>query len=133
MAVALEGVERREIAFTRRSTTRKALKMPSLDKTDHWTWLSNWYQSQCDGDWEHQHGIKIETIDNPGWWVEIDLARTALEGCEVAKVSKELSHGDWLYYEVADSKFVGAGDPSKLNVLVAAFVSLSRSLLNKRS
>jgi hypothetical protein len=31
------------------------------------------YRSECNGDLEHQYGIKIETLDNPGWSVEIVL------------------------------------------------------------
>ena len=23
-------------------------------------WLQEWYKNQCDGDWEHEYGIKIE-------------------------------------------------------------------------
>lgn len=32
-------------------------------------WLSNWHKLNCNGDWEHTYGIKIETLDNPGWLV----------------------------------------------------------------
>jgi hypothetical protein len=42
--------------------------------------LSRWYAHHCDGEWEHHHDIAIETTDNPGWWVKIDLAGTELEG-----------------------------------------------------
>ncbi|UCH44768.1 MAG: hypothetical protein JSV11_10785 [Nitrospiraceae bacterium] len=35
--------------------------------------LNRWYINQCNGDWEHQYGIVIETLDNPGWRVKIDL------------------------------------------------------------
>ena len=35
--------------------------------------LQKWYKSQCNGDWEHSFGIKIETLDNPGW-IEIGRA-----------------------------------------------------------
>ncbi len=35
--------------------------------------------AQCDGEWEHDYGIKIETLDNPGWLVSIDLLGTDLE------------------------------------------------------
>jgi len=28
--------------------------------------LQEWYLEQCNGDWEHEFGIKIETLDNPG-------------------------------------------------------------------
>jgi ribosomal protein L37E len=32
--------------------------------------LSDWYAAQCDGDWEHEFGIHIGTLDNPGWSVK---------------------------------------------------------------
>jgi hypothetical protein len=31
------------------------------------------YLRQCNGDWEHLYGITIETLDNAGWSVTIDL------------------------------------------------------------
>lgn len=33
--------------------------------------LNVWYKSKCDGVWEHEYGIKIETSDNPGWSILI--------------------------------------------------------------
>jgi hypothetical protein len=42
--------------------------------------LQRWYEAQCDGDWEHEFGATIATLDNPGWTVDIDLERTPLEG-----------------------------------------------------
>jgi hypothetical protein len=35
--------------------------------------IDNWYLSQCDESWEHRYGAKIETTDNPGWWLNIDI------------------------------------------------------------
>ena len=43
-------------------------------------WLERWYQAQCDGDWEHHSGVTIETLDNPGWLVKIDLRGVEPEG-----------------------------------------------------
>nr|TKK07812.1 hypothetical protein SrhCFBP13529_11555 [Stenotrophomonas rhizophila] len=40
--------------------------------------LQKWYADQCDGDWEHSFGIRIDTLDNPGWTVSVDLTDTAL-------------------------------------------------------
>ncbi len=40
--------------------------------------LQRWYLAQCNDDWEHSYGVTIETLDNPGWSVHIDLADTAL-------------------------------------------------------
>lgn len=45
-------------------------------------WLQAWYADQCNEDWEHEWGVKIETLDNPGWSVSIDLEETDLEDCE---------------------------------------------------
>jgi hypothetical protein len=28
--------------------------------------LHRWYAAQCDGDWEHEFGIRLTTPDNPG-------------------------------------------------------------------
>lgn len=39
--------------------------------------LQRWYRSQCNGDWEHSYGVKIDTLDNPGWSVTVELADTA--------------------------------------------------------
>ena len=47
---------------------------------DSLIWMQDWYKKQCDGDWEHQNGIRIETIDNPGWKIVIDLVETELDG-----------------------------------------------------
>ena len=35
------------------------------------SYLTAWFARQCDGDWEHDLGIRIETLDNPGWAVDI--------------------------------------------------------------
>ena len=42
-------------------------------------WLSKWYSSMCVDEWEHFYGIKIETLDNPGWIVTIDLLETCYQ------------------------------------------------------
>jgi hypothetical protein len=46
---------------------------------DSLNWLVDWYARHCDGEWEHSYGIKIRTLDNPGWRLEIDLTGTVLE------------------------------------------------------
>ncbi|MCM2498968.1 immunity 53 family protein [Neorhizobium galegae] len=39
-------------------------------------WFGRWYEAQCDGAWEHGFGASIDTLDNPGWSLKIDLAGT---------------------------------------------------------
>jgi hypothetical protein len=38
--------------------------------------LQRWYLGECNGDWEHSYGVRIDTLDNPGWIVTIDLHET---------------------------------------------------------
>jgi hypothetical protein len=40
--------------------------------------LQHWFIANCNGDWEHQSGIAISTLDNPGWSIDIDVEGTAL-------------------------------------------------------
>ncbi|MEM9340356.1 MAG: Imm53 family immunity protein [Bacteroidota bacterium] len=62
-----------------------------MEIIDH---ISKWFASQCDGDWEHESCIKINTIDNPGWSISIDIRNTSLEGLEVSH-EKSTSDLDW--------------------------------------
>ncbi|PSQ81697.1 MAG: hypothetical protein BRD46_01430 [Bacteroidetes bacterium QS_8_68_15] len=83
--------------------------------------LSRWYADACDGDWEHQFGIEIESLDNPGWAVRIDLAGTSLAGETLSSEQRDVSEEDWYRVTVRDSQFRGYGDPSKLPLLLSKF------------
>ncbi len=50
--------------------------------------LEQWFRSMCNGDWEHTYGIKILTLDNPGWIVAIELRDTPLFGCRSRRFAK---------------------------------------------
>jgi hypothetical protein len=59
--------------------------------------IQKWYASNCDGDWEHSFGIVIETLDNPGWSVTIDLKDTNLEGKTFETFQNEVSEEQWIH------------------------------------
>jgi hypothetical protein len=91
---------------------------------DSLAWLQNWYTRQCDGDWEHTSGIKIETLDNPGWSVNIDLQDTRYnELPNVAIVDKKSDDSDWIVCRIVDGRFEGRGDAQKLLVIIQKFRS----------
>lgn len=81
---------------------------------DHLAWLANWYGLQCDGDWEHQDGIRIETLDNPGWMVTVSLTGTELEARAFTATRSGETGGDgdpktrWYDCQVASGEFRGA-------------------------
>ena len=87
-------------------------------------WLQNWYKSQCDGDWEHGYGIKIETLDNPGWSLTIDTTNTLTELSDLEWQLFELSDDDWFGYKITNCVFEGSGDPDKLERLIGIFMNL---------
>lgn len=84
--------------------------------------LNEWYQSNCDGDWEHCFGVNIETLDNPGWIVKIDLYYTELKDKPFEEIEINNGDDDWLFCKVENGKFQGAGDPNKLKKIIEIFV-----------
>jgi hypothetical protein len=90
--------------------------MSTLDR------LQAWYADQCDGEWEHRFGVRIETLDNPGWQVHIDVAGTALAGrvfTEVRDVGSEL---EWIHCKVVDGRFEAFGGPHMLDEILQRFL-----------
>ena len=76
-------------------------------------WLEDWFASRCDGEWEHQNGIRIDTLDNPGWCVTADVG-TPVANREMAFDGDET----WLDCRVSDGVFTGCGDPSQLGRII---------------
>jgi hypothetical protein len=87
------------------------------------TWLNNWYISNCDGDWEHQYGVHVDTLDNPGWWLKVDILDTPHEG-KMLKVKVLNTSTDWYTINCDGEKFEAWGDPTKLPTLITMFKHL---------
>lgn len=84
-------------------------------------WLEEWYSSQCDGDWEHSYGLKIDTRDNPGWFVSISLLETDLENKQFEPVVIERNENDWIHCKLNKGNFEGCGGPSNLEEIITVF------------
>jgi Immunity protein 53 len=85
--------------------------------------LQEWYQAQCNLDWERQFGVSIGTLDNPGWTVTIDLGNTDLRGKPFPEVKDLESEKDWIHCRVEGTKFYGAGGPGKLEEILQVFLN----------
>lgn len=87
--------------------------------------LQNWYTSQCDGDWEHSFGVRVETLDNPGWLLEVDLRETSL----LDRTFRSIQRGDpnfdvdWITCKVEQEKFIAAGGAHSLEEMIATFLT----------
>lgn len=85
-------------------------------------WFARWYEAQCDGDWEHGFGASIDTLDNPGWLLKVDLAGTDCDGRILDRISHNCEHElDWWTCWTEDNVFRGAGGPLQLRSLLEAF------------
>jgi hypothetical protein len=95
--------------------------------------LQDWFARQCDGDWEHGCGVEITTLDNPGWRVEIDLVGTDLETrnfqsiMEPGEAAAFEASDRWLQCWVEDGRWQGAGDETKLALIVRTFLDWAAS------
>jgi hypothetical protein len=94
--------------------------------------LQEWYLSQCNGDWEHEFGVKINTLDNPGWTIEIDLEGTGIEERPFAERAYGVgddagqSGDEWLHCMIDEGKFKGAGGPRKLEEIIEIFLGWAK-------
>jgi hypothetical protein len=90
-------------------------------------WIENWYKSQCNDDWEHNFGVKITTIDNPGWEITIDLNSTNLSSLSFPWTLVGDFESSWVGYKIENNQFNGASDPQNLSTLLNIFKMLAES------
>jgi hypothetical protein len=97
---------------------------------DNLNWLSQWYLAQCDGDWEHSYGVKIDTLDNPGWTIKIDLTDTPMRGIaferiEHGKIGDDFEEwqrsGSWWVARVEGHSFDVSCGPLDLSSAIGVF------------
>ena len=91
-------------------------------------WLQDWTKSQIDGDWEHELGISISMLDNPGWILSADISNYG----DFLKETKPLGRDndvDWIDFEirVIAKTYVYIeifGDISQLNKILYSFKAI---------
>jgi len=84
--------------------------------------LERWYLSQCNGEWEHGFGVHIDTLDNPGWTVRINLRDTKKQDAVLKRVRVDRSENDWIQYWVEKRDFHIACGPTNLSEAIDIFV-----------
>jgi hypothetical protein len=70
------------------------------------------------------YGVKIETLDNPGWLVTVELNETTWEQLVVPRKIVQRSEADWVQCEVANAKFTGSGGAENLEEVLELFFNL---------
>lgn len=91
-----------------RLSTAIRLASPAMNDSEHvLDWLQGWYAARCNDDWEHEWGVKIATLDNPGWTVTIDLEETDLEEHTCPRQDVNRSTHDWVWVWTSEKTFHG--------------------------
>lgn len=83
--------------------------------------ILKWFHKQCDNDWEHMFGIKISTLDNSGWHIQISIEETELQDKIFQNINIERSKKEWLSCKVTDGHFEGFCGPFILNEVLQVF------------
>lgn len=110
---------------------------PRLMAVD-FTHLVAWYTEHCDGEWQHRYGIRLETLDNPGWLLTVDLVHTNLEGTTMDDVMEGCSPDGhprsprWIHCSVKENQFRGACDLLQVSRLFAVFQRFCTSVADPR-
>jgi hypothetical protein len=85
--------------------------------------LQVWYREQCNGDWEHQYGVRIATLDNPGWSLDVDLWDTVLVEKTFPPLAIERTESDWVHCKVESAVFKARGGTANLAEMLQVFLA----------
>jgi hypothetical protein len=87
--------------------------------------LQAWFAAHCDGNWEQEYGVTIQTVEEPGWELRVDLVGTSLEGVALARQPTGQGSEDWCEMWCDGYTFYAVGGPHDLHELLGAFVSFA--------
>lgn len=89
--------------------------------------LIAWYADNCDGDWEHQNGFIIRTLDNPGLSIVIDLVEFEYGEPETNQVLLSIGDPDtdksWLQIKYRNGKLVALSSVDKFSEALEYVIS----------
>lgn len=90
-------------------------------------YLADWYEQQCNGSWEQKHGVSLQSLDNPGWLLKIDLQGTTLEHTPFQPVrvgvaeTGQPEEAVWMSCRVHKGQFMAACSPDMLSHALDTF------------
>lgn len=78
-------------------------------------WLQSFFQSNCDGDWEHDYdGCVIQSDSAPGWLLTFDLRGTPYACAELDELEDQTAPISWLRCKIESGKFIANCSPKRL-------------------
>lgn len=89
--------------------------------------LMDWYDQQCVDEWHEEFGVRISTLDNPGWELRIDLERTSLSAKAFTMIECHRSEIDWIVARRDGNAFIAWGGAKNLKEMVETFLGYAES------
>ena len=83
--------------------------------------LTRWFAEHCDGDWEHDLGISLETLDNPGWALDVRIGDTSLQEIVMDWHRNDESDARWMHWRSTGETFEARCGASDLERALDAF------------
>lgn len=84
--------------------------------------LEKWFANRCNGEWEQHYGVRIDSLDNPGWTLQIDLDGTEAQSCCLRRTMIQRGENDWIHYWVERKQFQARMGLPNLEEAVRIFV-----------
>lgn len=83
--------------------------------------ILQWYYNQFGKDWKQTNSVIIKTLDNPGWYLKINLIETTMQYKNFETIDINRSEHNWIYCSVEDKTFKGYGGPFNLPEILQIF------------
>lgn len=96
-------------------------------KTNIINWLEAWAEAQLDGDWEHEHGVQIAMLDNPGWSLTIDLINYESSLIDIPYIL-EKRDTQWMGCKISNSYLSIFSDIRNLSTILVLFQKIIETL-----
>lgn len=85
-------------------------------------WFCGWVAKHCDDEWEHGYPVILDTYDNPGWRLRVNLENSAMRSRQVLPLVDGLPGDDrWFSCRIDGGMFHGACDLAQLPRLLKVF------------
>lgn len=86
-------------------------------------WLQGWYIQECVNNKKYNLDeiINIDTIDNPGWHIRINLKATKFTRKILDEINVDNGDDDWVFIKLDKGVFEGVGDKNKLVYILEIF------------
>lgn len=68
-------------------------------------WLADWFDNECDGDWEHSYAVHIDTLDGAKWHLSVRIEETDLEDKTFEEVRIQKNEDDWMHCLLKEAYF----------------------------